>query len=178
MECGKDLRRSHRFARDRVAHDQKTTYVILNKVKNPRERSERREEIPVPSTMFRTSLRLRPQNDIRRSVAGHYVPGHLEKGKTMATTNGRLKRKEYEKELRKLQVELCALQEWVKEAGARISSSLKGAMRRQGRRDQGAHRAGQPRVFRVVALPAPSDREKSQLYMQRYLHICRQRARS
>ena len=88
----------------------------------------------------------------------------------MATTNRRLKRKQYEKELGKLQVELCALQDWVKEEGARIIVVFEG---RDAAGKGGVIKAiterVSPRVFRVVALPAPSDREKSQLYMQRYL---------
>jgi polyphosphate kinase 2 len=88
----------------------------------------------------------------------------------MATTNGRLKRKQYEKALRELQVELCALQDWVKEEGARIVVVFEG---RDAAGKGGVIKAiterVSPRVFRVVALPAPSDREKSQLYMQRYL---------
>ena len=88
----------------------------------------------------------------------------------MANTNGRLKRKEYEKALRELQVELCALQEWVKEEGARIIVVFEGrdAAGKGGVIKAITERVSH-RVFRVVALPAPSDREKSQLYMQRYL---------
>jgi len=81
-----------------------------------------------------------------------------------------MKRKKYEKELRKLQVGLCHLQRWVKEAGLRIVVVFEG---RDGAGKGGTIRAIterlSPRVFRVVALPAPSDREKSQVYMQRYL---------
>jgi polyphosphate kinase 2 len=88
----------------------------------------------------------------------------------MATNNERLKRKPYEKALRELQVELCALQDWVKEEGARIIVVFEG---RDAAGKGGVIKAiterVSPRVFRVVALPAPSDREKSQLYMQRYL---------
>jgi polyphosphate kinase 2 len=88
----------------------------------------------------------------------------------MATTNGRLKRKEYEKALRELQVELCALQDWVKQEGARVIVVFEG---RDAAGKGGVIKAiterVSPRVFRVVALPAPSEREKSQLYMQRYL---------
>jgi polyphosphate kinase len=88
----------------------------------------------------------------------------------MATPNERLKRKQYEKALRELQVELCALQDWVKEEGARIIVVFEG---RDAAGKGGVIKAiterVSPRVFRVVALPAPSDREKSQLYMQRYL---------
>jgi polyphosphate kinase 2 len=88
----------------------------------------------------------------------------------MATDDGRLKRKQYEKELRALQEELCTLQDWVKEEGARIVVVFEG---RDAAGKGGVIKAiterVSPRVFRVVALPAPSDREKSQLYMQRYL---------
>ena len=88
----------------------------------------------------------------------------------MATTNEPLKRKQYEKALRELQVELCALQDWVKEEGARIIVVFEG---RDAAGKGGVIKAitdrVSHRVFRVVALPAPSDREKTQLYMQRYL---------
>ena len=79
-------------------------------------------------------------------------------------------RKEYEKALRKLQVELCALQDWVKEKGLRVVVIFEGrdAAGKGGTIKAITERVS-PRVFRVVALPAPSDREKSQLYMQRYL---------
>jgi len=81
-----------------------------------------------------------------------------------------MKRAEYEKELQKLQVRLCHLQRWVKEKGLRIVIVFEG---RDGAGKGGTIRAIterlSPRVFRVVALPAPSDREKSQVYIQRYL---------
>jgi polyphosphate kinase len=88
----------------------------------------------------------------------------------MATTNGRLKRKQYEKALRELQVELCALQDWVKEHGERVIVVFEGrdAAGKGGVIKAITERVSH-RVFRVVALPAPSDREKTQLYMQRYL---------
>ncbi len=82
----------------------------------------------------------------------------------------KLKRKEYEKELRKLQAELCHLQAWVKAKGLRIMVLFEG---RDGAGKGGTIRAiterVSPRVFRVVALPAPTDREKTQMYMQRYM---------
>src|SRR6201993_5293745 len=85
-------------------------------------------------------------------------------------TNPGMKRKQYEKELRKLQVELCTLQDWVKESGARIIVVFEG---RDGAGKGGTIKAiterVSPRVFRVVALPAPTEREKSQMYVQRYL---------
>ena len=82
----------------------------------------------------------------------------------------KLKRKEYEKELAKLHVELVKLQEWVKHEGAKICIVFEG---RDGAGKGGTIKAiterVSPRVFRVVALPAPTEREKSQMYAQRYL---------
>ena len=82
----------------------------------------------------------------------------------------KLKRKQYEKELRRLQAELCKLQEWVKAEGRRIMIVFEG---RDGAGKGGTIKAIterlSPRVFRVVALPSPSDRQKSQLYIQRYM---------
>jgi polyphosphate kinase len=82
----------------------------------------------------------------------------------------KLKRKTYEKYLQKLQVELCHLQDWVKAEGARIIIIFEGrdAAGKGGTIKAIAERVS-PRVFRVVALPAPSDREKSQMYIQRYM---------
>jgi polyphosphate kinase len=89
---------------------------------------------------------------------------------TAVPAKSKMKDKEYAKELRKLQVELCILQEWVKHTGARVVVVLEG---RDGAGKGGVIKAiterVSPRVFRVVALPAPSDREKSQMYMQRYV---------
>ncbi len=82
----------------------------------------------------------------------------------------KLKRKTYEKELDKLHVELCHLQEWVKATGAKIIIVFEGrdAAGKGGTIKALTERVS-PRVFRVVALPAPTDREKTQLYMQRYI---------
>jgi len=81
-----------------------------------------------------------------------------------------MKRAKYEKALGKLQVRLCHLQRWVKEKGLRVVIVMEG---RDGAGKGGTIRAIterlSPRVFRVVALPAPSDREKSQMYIQRYM---------
>ncbi len=83
----------------------------------------------------------------------------------------RLGRKEYEKELRRLQVELCYLQDWVKATGARIILVFEGrdAAGKGGIIKAITERVS-PRVFRVVALPAPTEREKSQMFMQRYMN--------
>ena len=82
----------------------------------------------------------------------------------------KLKTKAYTKELRKLQAELCLLQEWVKSVGHRVIILFEG---RDTAGKGGTIRAlterVSPRVFRVTALPAPSDREKTQMYMQRYM---------
>src|ERR1700730_17495172 len=84
--------------------------------------------------------------------------------------NGKLKRKGYERELARLHVEFVKLQQWVVHAGLKSASSSRGAT--------GPARAGtikamtervSPRIFRVVALPAPTEREKSQMYAQRYI---------
>jgi polyphosphate kinase 2 (PPK2 family) len=84
--------------------------------------------------------------------------------------NDRLTRKEYGKELSQLQAELCKLQDWVKYKGLRVIVVFEG---RDAAGKGGTIRAiterVSPRVFRLVALPAPSDREKSQMYMQRYM---------
>jgi polyphosphate kinase 2 len=76
----------------------------------------------------------------------------------------------YEEELGRLQTELCYLQDWIKLAGERVIVVLEG---RDAAGKGGTIRAMtervSPRVFRTVALPAPSDREKSQIYMQRYI---------
>jgi polyphosphate kinase 2 len=86
--------------------------------------------------------------------------------------NGRMKRKDYEKELGKLQVDLCDLQEWVKEKGARVIILFEGrdAAGKGGTIKALTERVS-PRVFRVVALPAPSDRQKTQMFMQRYIEF-------
>jgi len=82
----------------------------------------------------------------------------------------KMRNKKYAKEMRKLQVELCKLQEWVRYKGLRIILVFEG---RDGAGKGGIIKAiterVSPRVFRAVALPTPSDREKTQVYMQRYL---------
>jgi len=88
----------------------------------------------------------------------------------VAGSKPRMKNKEYEKQLRKLHVELVKLQQWVVHEGLKVCVVFEG---RDGAGKGGTIKAiterVSPRVFHVVALPAPSDREKSQLYIQRYL---------
>src|SRR5678809_1212267 len=104
---------------------------------------------------------------------GHLVPteaGHS--GLGLAPHSGKLKAKKYEKELGRLQAELCKLQDWAKATGERAIVVFEG---RDAAGKGGSIRAiterVSPRVFQVVALPAPSDREKSQMYQQRYLSL-------
>jgi polyphosphate kinase 2 len=81
----------------------------------------------------------------------------------------KMKRKEYEREMRLLHGELVALQEWVKSSGAKICVVFEGrdTAGKGGTIKRITERVS-PRVFRVVALPAPTERERSQMYMQRY----------
>jgi polyphosphate kinase len=85
-------------------------------------------------------------------------------------TKDKLKGKEYEAELERLHVELVKLQEWVKHKGLKVAIVFEG---RDGAGKGGAIKAiterVSPRVYRVIALPAPTEREKSQMYLQRYL---------
>src|SRR5499425_891433 len=82
----------------------------------------------------------------------------------------KLKKKQYEQELRKLQTKLVEMQEWVKATGARVVVVFEGrdAAGKGGMIHRIMERVS-PRVFRHLALPAPTDREKSQLYAQRYI---------
>ena len=85
-------------------------------------------------------------------------------------SKSKMKRKKYEKELLKLQTELCRLQEWVKLKGLRVIVIFEGrdAAGKGGTIKAITERVS-PRVFRLVALPAPSDREKTEMYFQRYM---------
>jgi polyphosphate kinase len=91
-------------------------------------------------------------------------------GKEKSASDGKLARKDYERELERLHVELVKLQEWVKSTGAKICIVFEG---RDGAGKGGTIKAiterVSPRVFRVVALPSPTEREKSQMYLQRYI---------
>ena len=86
------------------------------------------------------------------------------------TADGKLKNKDYERELARLHVELVKLQQWVLKQGLKACVVFEG---RDGAGKGGAIKAiterVSPRVFRVVALPAPTEREKSQMYIQRYI---------
>ena len=93
-----------------------------------------------------------------------------EKGNRISAEHVQLKRAAFEEELKKLHVELVKLQEWVKRTGAKIVILFEGrdAAGKGGVIKRITERVS-PRVFRVVALPAPTEREKSQMYIQRYI---------
>jgi polyphosphate kinase 2 len=92
------------------------------------------------------------------------------KSKETSKDNGRMKRKVYEEELGKLQVQLCHLQQWVKANGAKIIIVFEGRdTAGKGGTIKAITERVSPRVFRVVALPAPSERQKSQMFIQRYM---------
>ena len=99
---------------------------------------------------------------------------HAAKGKKSRTIDlrepERLSGKDYEKELSKLQVELCYLQDWVRETGARVIIVCEGrdTAGKGGLIKRLTERVS-PRTFRVVALSAPNERERSKLYLQRYI---------
>src|SRR5689334_10562878 len=97
------------------------------------------------------------------------APMKADVDKDQKPDDGKMKRKDYEKALHKLQVELCHLQDWVKYKGLRAIIVFEGrdAAGKGGTIKALTERVS-PRVFRVVALPAPSDREKTQMYVQRY----------
>jgi polyphosphate kinase 2 len=87
-----------------------------------------------------------------------------------AQAPAKMKRKEYERQMRILHGELVAMQEWVKEAGAKVCVVFEGrdTAGKGGTIKRITERVS-PRVFRVVALPTPTEREKSQMYVQRYV---------
>lgn len=93
-----------------------------------------------------------------------------ERGGRRSLKHTRLKRAKFERELKKLHVELVKLQEWVKRTGAKIVILFEGrdAAGKGGVIKSVTERVS-PRVFRVLALPAPTEREKSQMYIQRYI---------
>jgi polyphosphate kinase 2 len=89
---------------------------------------------------------------------------------TPSEAKGKLKTKDYEKELARLHVELVKLQEWVVHKGLKVCIVFEGRdTAGKGGTIKAITERVSPRVFRVVALPAPSDREKTQMYVQRYL---------
>jgi polyphosphate kinase 2 len=110
------------------------------------------------------------KNKERQNDAGVRAPSAAAGQRAGASQPPKMKRKEYEKEMRVLHGELVAMQEWVKASGAKICIVFEGrdTAGKGGTIKRITERVS-PRVFRVVALPAPTEREKSQMYIQRYL---------
>lgn len=110
------------------------------------------------------------KKDKRRAQAGNHIPEGVAMSAVSTEPRPKMSNKEFEQEMEKLQVELVKMQEWVKASGAKVCVLFEG-------RDT-AGKGGvikritervSPRVFRVVALSAPTEREKSQMYIQRYI---------
>jgi polyphosphate kinase 2 len=105
-----------------------------------------------------------------KTKPGKAKRGNGGKARPAGKEDTKLGRKEYEKELARLHVELVNLQEWAVKTGAKVCIVFEG---RDGAGKGGTIKAiterVSPRVFRVVALPAPTEREKSQMYLQRYV---------
>ena len=106
----------------------------------------------------------------KKHVDNHTDDAPIVDPKSSAGASEKLNNKDYERELYKLQTELVKLQEWVKATGARIVIIFEGrdAAGKGGVIKRISERTS-PRVFRVVALPAPTERQKSQMYVQRYV---------
>ena len=87
-----------------------------------------------------------------------------------AKAGGKMKRKEYERQLRELHAEIVAMQEWVKSSGAKVCVVFEGRdTAGKGGTIKALTDKVSPRVFRIVALPSPTERQKSQMYVQRYI---------
>ena len=97
-------------------------------------------------------------------------PSGIEEFDATSAAKPKMKKKEYEAEMRRLQGELVAMQEWVKASGAKVMVVFEGRdTAGKGGTIQRITERTSPRVFRHVALPAPTEREKSQMYVQRYI---------
>ncbi len=107
----------------------------------------------------------------KRGDRAHHRPtGSDPDGAPHSDPDHKMKRKEYERELRRLHAELVVVQEWVKASGAKICIVFEGRdTAGKGGTIKAITERVSPRVFRVIALPAPTEREKSQMYIQRYL---------
>jgi polyphosphate kinase 2 len=132
----------------------------MSKSKNRKqERKSESSEIHAP--------RKKRDRSAKKATADVAAPPRIDE---IAGPRPKLREKSYRKELRKLHVELVKLQEWVRDRGLKVCIVFEG---RDGAGKGGTIKAlterVSPRVFRVVALPAPTEREKSQMYFQRYM---------
>jgi polyphosphate kinase len=147
---------------DRALHEQDIVY-LTDLVRHADLSAEVREHLANSILALLTGKAKRPAG--RMDAKPDDATGSVDEG-----GEPKLKRKDYEKALRGLQTELCSVQDWVRQTGQRIIVVFEG---RDAAGKGGTIRAMtervSPRTFRLVALPAPSDREKSQMYVQRYL---------
>src|SRR5690348_16433426 len=106
----------------------------------------------------------------RRRDAEAQTPSAAGRQETESGQRPRMKRKEYERQMRILHGELVAMQEWVKESGAKVLIVFEGrdTAGKGGTIKRITERVS-PRVFRIAALPAPTPKEQSQMYIQRYV---------
>src|SRR5262249_57020187 len=134
--------------------------------------TDKSRAVPMPTSMASTARTSRAGDGRRLSkvVEDRAPEGRAMKKQKTSSVSAKMGRKEFERELRKLQIELCKLQDWVKHKGLRVVLVFEG---RDGAGKGGTIKAiterVSPRGFRVVALPAPSDVQKSQWYAQRYI---------
>ena len=119
-------------------------------------------------TRRKERARQRPRAEAQAGIPA--APEGSAAPETAVESKEKMGRKEFEKELEKLQIELVKMQEWVKVSGAKVCVLFEGrdAAGKGGIIKRITERTS-PRVFRVVALPTPTEREKSQMYVQRYI---------
>jgi len=106
----------------------------------------------------------------KKDIADAAVPRSSDEPESEDRAAGKMKTKDYEKQMRVLQGELVAMQEWVKSTGAKVCIVFEGLdSAGKGGTIQRITERTSPRVFKHIALPTPSEREKSQMYIQRYI---------
>ena len=106
----------------------------------------------------------------KKDLADAAVPRSSDEPESEDRAAGKMKTKDYEKQMRVLQGELVAMQEWVKSTGAKVCIVFEGLdSAGKGGTIQRITERTSPRVFKHIALPTPSEREKSQMYIQRYI---------
>ena len=153
-------------AQDELAQTQRDQLLAVGQsLQGPR----RRLELERPPAWAQPAGMIR-DDEPRTESARPRKPSDRPRAATHRREPGSMKRKQYLKQLRELQSELCHLQDWVEATGPKIIVVFEGrdAAGKGGTIKAITERVS-PRVFRVVALPAPSDREKSQIYIQRYM---------
>jgi polyphosphate kinase 2 len=136
----------------------------------PGEQQDRNQEASMPKRDAREKAAARNSRPGKSAAKEKPKKGAKSDSAAAAAVGTKLSNKDYERELKKLHVELVKLQQWVQKEGLKVCILFEG---RDGAGKGGTIKAiterVSPRVFRVIALPAPTEREKSQMYAQRYL---------